>query len=487
MPNIFKRYPLNDSTIATLNDFTGGINYALPPEEIAMNEMAYAENFEMDYMSGILQTPDGLTIEFDAAVIIDSLYYDSLHDVYLFSSGTDLYKTDFTTKTSLGTLTGALTPSFISFGGNIFIASGGKPQYYTGETLTTISAKASDGTTDLTADIVLVRDGRLVFSKAGRDELLYSGTGDFSNWNYVGTDSDAKYVEIGYKDDTDIVGVVSLSQYLLVFKSDGKKTHNALRLTGEYPDWVLTDVSGNADCANSHSVAQALNDVYFIGKTNGFTSLSTVQDYGVVKMQDTGFKVNKILTPMIDSSCQLFYVPARRQIWIVADSSGNVYIYNFATQCFTKRTTTSRITGIATKDADMYVSIGQKIFRVDSNASTDDGSAISSLMQLKRFRVPGKNIVIKRLAITLSSATRTIGTVTAGGLVVAFDTSSIGKDIVSDTTDVVSDTDEIASNPYQCFSVRGNCRCEYFDPVVSVTSGKCSIRGIEILYAEVQG
>lgn len=488
MPTGMRRYPKQgDAQVFSITDFTGGINHMVPPENIQMNEAAFMENFEYDALSGLMKTAPGLTLSFTAAGSITSLFYDSYHGVFLYTVITattpatviTLYSTDLLTSTTVGTLTGASTPFYCPYGDYVIVSSGNRPQYYDGSSLTTITAVEHGGALPLYSDIAFSRAGRLVLARVGGDYLLYSGVGDHTNWNFTGTDSDAQYIEVGYKDATDIVAAVPLSQDVVVFKSNSKGLHKAYRISDEYPDWTVKEVSVTADCANKGAAVQAANDVFFVGQSNGFVSLSTVQEYGSVKQADVGAKINRQLTGIADENSQVFHIPVRKQIWIVPDNSGSVYVYNLVSGTFTRRKMVSRPTGLVVKDGEVYISRGTKILRIDSLSALDDGSPIVAYYQTRRF-VAGENYVIKRVDAIFSNATAALGTVTAGGVAFSFTTSGIGDYIYSDTEDACNDLDDVALYTYQSFTGRGNYRTRYFDVFVTVTSGSVSLRRLDV-------
>ena len=148
-------------TAINFSDFTGGINTAQPAAHIAENEAQYIENYEYDYNR--LRTRGGLsapviTLEGDT---IESFFYDQATGGFLIFGAPSaegkakIYFADASGVIEVGTLAGYERPVCCKFGGDVFIASGGKLQVYDYEKLTTIEGS-------YLCDNVFERMGRIV-------------------------------------------------------------------------------------------------------------------------------------------------------------------------------------------------------------------------------------------------------------------------------------------------------------------------------------
>ena len=75
MPKLANKHA--NAELVTFSDFSGGLNLALPPENISNNELQEAVNFEFEPDTGALRTRGGLGLvhEFDEPVtdIINTL------------------------------------------------------------------------------------------------------------------------------------------------------------------------------------------------------------------------------------------------------------------------------------------------------------------------------------------------------------------------------------------------------------------------------
>ena len=115
-----------NENLLRINDFSGGLNLTINEEAIKNNELSQAENWEYSYPTGKLKTREGITLVKDVGVDIDTLFYADNLDIFLFSSGTTLYKYAGGNVTNIGTLNGADIPTFALWDTDkVLIASGG--------------------------------------------------------------------------------------------------------------------------------------------------------------------------------------------------------------------------------------------------------------------------------------------------------------------------------------------------------------------------
>lgn len=288
-------------TAINFSDYTGGMNTAQPPGQIAENEAQLIENYEYDYNR--LRTRGGIsapliTVDGDE---IESFFYDKMTDGYLIFGSTPaeeestakIYFADVTNGVKeVGVLTGRSRPVCCKFGGDIFIASGGKLQVYDYEALTTI-----DGS--YLCDNVFERFGRLVTTHRGDDNEYYSSVGDAKSeqaWEDIsGDDSSAKFLEVGYKDDGDIITCLPMANDIIVFKTNG----NIYSVSGEYPSWTISLIgieSGAEDVCQS--IVSVGSSIAFVTQA-GIRSLDAVQVYGNFQPNEVGYKINKSLANVI--------------------------------------------------------------------------------------------------------------------------------------------------------------------------------------------
>ena len=197
-------------------DFTGGLNTANQVDGVAENQLADVLNMEIDSDSGKLQTVAG-TKDILSSENIFAAIYDSINNLILVvKNDKQIFLADFDgniSTSTIGTLSGNLYPKYCAWENGVLIASGGKLQYFDGANLILLNSP--------NADEVFIRNNRVNVSNG--TTIYQSGVGDENFWtqdNNVG--SSAKYILVGSKDGGNFVGLVKLSQNVLVIKDNRK-------------------------------------------------------------------------------------------------------------------------------------------------------------------------------------------------------------------------------------------------------------------------
>ena len=466
--------------VLVLNDFSGGLNTLLDPENIAENELQRAENWEYDSRTGRFKVVDGVLECYNAEITVNSIYYDEIHKEMLFTSGKELYKTtiEFESHELIGELTGdMLNPIFVAFGDNILIASGGALQAYNGEEL--ITTKSPD------AEIVFVRFGRVIVSNSSSDYLYYSAVGDAASdkaWSDESSDdSSSKSLQIGYKDGGTITGLAPLSSDIIIFKSNNM----IYRLTNEYPNWVVSEVSRNNSCFNHNCCLQVNNDMFFFGR-NGFCSLSTVFEYGSVKASEPGRKVNNTLMAVMqeDVSC-LWHLPNKNQIIIKPNNDNYLWIYNYVIGAFTMRKTNVMFNHMIYCNDECYVASGTKIGRLSSVIATENGVNIVSVLESKIF-TSDNYYLVKKGSILLGNIVKGTGYGLIDKLMLPLEFGDSSDIVYLDNDVACLDDDSLADAANnQTWSKRCNMRSRALSIRLEITSGAVSIIGFKLIVTEV--
>lgn len=466
-----------------IDSFDGGIVKRKSAEGLAENEMQQCENFMFDYLTGSLTTRPGLTMKFNASVNIDTLF--NAGNYWLFSSGTTLYKTDLTTKSTVGTLSGSGTPVYSLYNNMVLIASGGALQAYDGATFTT--------TTSPNCDIVFERSaqtGRVIIARAGYDHLIYSSTGDATSssaWtiNQPTNPASAYDLPIGYQDGCTISSIVPLSTDILVFKraSTTANKNRVYRVVGE-PTFSTGGVylqSTNADCINRYSALQAGNNVYFIG-FNGLKAFETKIQYGGIgeTPTETGININTYLVKNLDSSCKIWHIQNLKQLWIKFQNSPYVFVFHYLTGAFTMFNFYTTISDVATSSLQTYVAKGQKIYLFDSSASTDDGTVIKASFKGKRFVTTKRAIVLKRIIFNANNIFTGSASFTVGSYSLPISMASSSPLLKGNTTLLHGNTSPLFSGQLMSINKRMSARMKYFEPTLIVNSGGLAMRNIQL-------
>ena len=225
---------------------SGGINVAVPPDQIAENEMQECENFIYEKDSYRLCGRGGLAQVSQFDDNISALFYDiDTNQVFVFLENRDAYKVILgqseTSRAYLEKLSGDRKAKCCKFKDKLFIASGGHLQFY----------DYSDNSNWLqmitnapVCDNLFYRCGRLMVTRSGSDRITYSSVGDASSdqaWVENTNDpSMSLWLDIGSDDSGDITDVVPLATDIIVFKSNG----TAYQFMGDksVDTWVVYNV-----------------------------------------------------------------------------------------------------------------------------------------------------------------------------------------------------------------------------------------------------
>lgn len=372
-------------TACNFSDFSGGMNTAQPPEQIADNEAELIMNYEYDYNR--LRTRGGTSaslVSVDDS--IKSFYYDAATEAYLlFGAGTDKVKGNIylayigEPATLVGQLTGNERPVCCKFDGCIYIASGDKLQYYDYEQLFTVeSSKLCDN--------VFERLGRLVTTHRGDDNLYYSATGDAKSkdaWtDNSNDDSSSKWLEVGYKDDGDIITCKPMANDLLVFKTNGR----IYSVSGEYPAWNVSQVGEKSYAEDIQKSIEIVGDSVAFITRNGIRSVDTVQTYGNFTMNEIGYKFNKSLTANI-SNPMCWNAVSKRQL-IIRPSSSNkklLFIYQYNMMAGYELEFPFDIDDMAETSNGIIILSGNALYRWSFEYSTDNGQPIKTKLVTRRL------------------------------------------------------------------------------------------------------
>lgn len=367
------------------SDFTGGINSSVAPQLLAPNEYLQIKNFE--YNKNQLVTRGGLSEPLRTYnKEIKAIFYDDSTNMFLVvTSDQKVYEENLSTSpVQVGTLTGNLQPHFCRFDGKIFIASGGKLQYfnYLTHTLTTINAS-------YLCDFVFERFGRLVITHSGDDNLYYSAVGDpyETGWeDDSNDDSTAKFIEIGYKDDGDIQKVLPISGDIAIFKTNGR----IYSLSGEFPNWTVQMVGDHSDTVTADAITDLGSTIAFM-TGSGLKSLEAVQLYG-------NFTVNTEFARRFNNSLiegtvfepKVYNIYRKRQLLICPDTSSDegrkkLYCYQYDIgSCIYFEFAVPVVDMADTRD-DVIVASGKNLYRWSRAYDTDNGEAIDQQIETREF------------------------------------------------------------------------------------------------------
>ena len=368
-------------------DFSGGLNTAASIEGIAENQLSQVINMEIDHSTGRLKTCAGTVDIFSHEIA--SVMYDSINKRLLFSDNDrNVYVADLTEGTvseSIGTLTGTLYPSTDSWEDGLLIATGGKLQYYNGSELVTIDESPD-------AKSVYIRAGRVVITDD--ENVRYSAVGDETNWTEdTGDPSASVFVEAGYKDGGKFVGMSSLSDSCILIKDNRR----AYRLSGEYPDWQIVEISRNIDCIGRMSFCSVANAVFLLGK-NSVSILQSSDNYRDKPPENVATLVTSEVQKLPESSI-VRYVPPLSQVWFIG-TDGGVLLYDLASQAWYARKFNSAVVDVFTVGEKVYVAKEDRVSRLDDTTFYDAGRPLMWRFKAQRL-VSKHDYLLKRTEVSI--------------------------------------------------------------------------------------
>ena len=466
----------------SLQNVMGGLCLISNPESIPDGTVAQMDNWEYGVSLNQPQVCPGVVSQYDNGGTVDSLFYDPINSIWYFSHGTTLYSTNLTTKTSLGTLTGAYAPIYALFDTFVVVASGGQLQKIVGgTTLSTISGSP-------TSHYCAHNNGRLEAYNIISDLKNYSAIGDCTSgtaWtNNPANISSAQYVDVGYKDASNIACSIKLSQDSIVIKTSGA----VYRIINEqnFANISVVAAAQKTQSFNHYSGLNLFNKAYFIGQ-EGFHSFSTVTDYGGVKVDDPspGYMVNGWYSQNVDSTAKVWHVPARRQIWCKSKNQNEILIYHYGINAWSKRFFAYPIRDVVVKGISVYIAYGNKIALISDDIDTDDGNHFSATIESKRFLPLRKKYLMKHINLVTYNFFPGNYILTVGNKIMPVSFSSTG-DIANTDTDIANtDIDPVTPGDYTVKKKNTRKRTAAIQMILTVQTGRLAIRDMTIQCVEI--
>lgn len=427
-------------------DFSGGLNTSVSRDGIAENQLALAVNVEVDHSTGKLKTVAG-TVTLRKSPNIFAAVYDSINKkLLLVKTSRNVYAFDLETRKlsdKLGTLTGELYPIATSWEDGLLIASGGKLQYYDGEKLKTLEDSP-------TATSVYVRAGRILVSD--NTSVHYSSVGDEETW-LTDTDDESSgiFVEAGYKDGGELLAMVNLSSDVLLIKNNRR----VYRLSGEFPDWSMAEVSRNVEVSGRRSICAVSNAVYILGR-NEVQVLQTTADYGDVKAQNIAGLVTREIQ-LLPEDAILRFLPSLGQIWAIQGNT--VLIFDLATNSWFKRQFNSAVVDVITVGIDVLVIKPDRVSMLSDFSFYDSDKTLTWKWQGRRL-ISHYDYFLKRVSVSFSPTNLIhAGNVRVGAVVVDLPIESNNPKtlrrqyVFSSSSPIYENNDQIYDNEEQIFEL----------------------------------
>lgn len=392
-----------DTQTLQFSVFSGGLNLRSAAENIEDNQLSDCANMTYSTQPGRLRTREGIgapVCAFEDNVDGMCWYKGSLVVV----CGRQIYVvTTAGVKALLGEASSTLVPSFVEFGEDLFIATGGKIQKFDGSVLSTVDDSPAH-TVGLYA-----RAGRVFCWERNSDTIRGSAVGNASIWTVPDSsvDSDPVDVQIGYKVAGNIVACVPLMNEVIVFKQDC-----VLRLGGEYPDWEVKEISRDEAIANSHSAVEVAGFLYYVERSKGARLLQSTEGYNEVAPGETLIDVNPWIRMNMDAaSCRVWHLPARNIILLGAGNSvalPSYYEFGLRSMPTLKWTFYGVLHDVVEVDRDhLYLAIGTNIHDMNLENVFDWTPTEGQIVPMSDFTtktyLPLTDYLVKRVMVAGSA------------------------------------------------------------------------------------
>lgn len=457
----------------------GGLCLIANPESIPDGTVAQMDNWEYGTLLNQPQVCPGVSVQYDITTDAETLFYDEVHDIWYCSTGTSLYSTNLTTKTLLGTLTGAYKPIYALYDDVVLVASGGQIQKIaSGTTLSTVAGSPL-------SHWVAHNNGRVEAFNINSDIKNYSAIGDYTAWTNNPADiSTAQFVDVGYKDASKIACSIKLATDSIVIKSNG----SVYRISNEddFSKISVVPASQRTSAFNHYSGLALMNKAYFIGQ-EGFNSFSTTDSYGAVKVDDPapGYMINGWYVQNIDINTRVWHVPLRKQVWCKTNSQFEILIYHYGINAWSKRQFKYPIRDVVCKGFDVYIAYGTKIAKLDDTLDTDDGTQIVGILATKRFLPKHKKYLMKYINLVTYNFIAGNYILSVGNKILPVTFGSTG-DIADTDTDIAdTDTDSVVESDYTEKKKRTRKRARTIQLILTVQTGRLAIRNMSIDVVEI--
>lgn len=414
---------------------TGGVNISQAPEQIADTEMQQAQNFIYAIDSKRLKGRGGLGLLNTTDETIRDMWYDvDTNVLLLFTTTFKVYRYVMgQTPIYIGKLNGSYSPMCAKFMDKIWIASGGKLQYYD----YTQNVELQTVGDSPTCSMVFQRFSRIAVSQDGTNGFYLSSVGDGTEWAEDTNRADKEqWLDVGYGDSGTITAIVPLATDIIFIKSNGK----IYQLSGDADpnDWQVTEIANGTDPAGTNCAVNIGNSVVFLS-IRGLKSLAAVMEYGNIATADIGDKFNGLITDNMYEP--RFYHLQRHSLLLIRPTSDYSYFvaYNYQLGSATTLKFNMDIDAICETSDDILVSSENKIYQWDDRYTDDDGKKIEYVLQPKAT-MGMEQMLMKAIDTKFSSDYSGKATVQEGTLKVSVPTDTRNKIKCNHSTDYMDIT-----------------------------------------------
>ena len=208
--------------------------------------------------------------------------------------------------------------------------------------------------------------------------------------------------------------MANLSQDILLIKNNRR----VYRLSGEFPDWQINEVSRNVECSGRLSYCAVADSVFILGK-NEVQVIQTTESYGDVKPTNVASLITKEIQKLPENAIVRF-VPPLSQVWFIG-KNGIVLMFDTTVNAWYKREFNSEIIDVISIGDEVFVVKKDRISKLDEGTFYDNGLPLRWNFQAQRL-VSQHDYLLKRTQISVIplSANLYSGQVWAGAVRVPF-------------------------------------------------------------------
>lgn len=385
----------------------GGINVAVPPEQISEAEMQKCENFIYERDSARLVGRGGLQLLTTFQNRIRSMYYDiETNTIFAFLENRDCYQltvgSGTVQKKYLDKVSGEKPAKCCKFSSKLFVATGENLQVYDFKDnfLKTITSAPK-------CDLLFYRFSRLAVTMTGSDRITYSSVGDADSeqaWvENMNDDSSSKWLDISGNDGGDIIDIVPLATDMIIFKDNG--TAHQFVGDADFNSWAVYTVASQTDLIKGFEPGMCATNigqgVVFLS-LRGLKTLSATQDYGNITAADIGSKFNKLITNNMFEP-RLYHLSRHMTIIIQPTSDAKYFVaYNYGMNAATVLKFGIDVNYILETKDDLFVASGNGIYRWTNEATLDGDVPIQYLLSPKDI-IGSEKVLLKAIDTKFSS------------------------------------------------------------------------------------
>ena len=279
-----------------------------------------------------------------------------------------------------------------------------------------------------------------------------------------------------------------LNNLIMVYKEGGR----AYKIVGEPQDssYSVQPVSQTAYIGSERGTVSVDNKSFYVGSA-GMMSFSPTNAYGDVAPFEEGLNINAWVVKNLDSNCEMWHVPPKKQIWLKTQNDNRVYMYHYIPRysdgrgAFTVRTMSYPVHDVCCVGDNVYVAYGNKIGVLDASTDLDDTTQIqTAITGANRISSQHSILVMNRLFVS-NNLISGQGTIKCGKKIKSIVLSANSPSIYGDNGDIYGDNGDIYEDAYtKSYKVGGGSN-KTVQPQIIITKGAISLREFKYQYIEV--